>query len=78
MDIIAYIPSDVTQSGDKLGNSSGPPEGAKWEKQEIMLFSQFLVQMCEKCFSRNDGLYKTQGLIVWFVIYFRKSHRSIK
>ena len=54
VDITAYTPGDITQPGDKLGNSSGAPEGLKWENQEIMLFSQYLFQMCHKCTSRND------------------------
>ena len=33
-----------------------------------VFFTFFLIQMCQKCTSRNDGLHKTQGLIVWFVI----------
>ena len=41
MDIIAYNPGDITQPGDKLGNSSEAPEGTNWENQEIMLFLQF-------------------------------------
>ena len=50
MDITAYTPDDITQPGDKLGNSSGAPER---ENQEIMLFSQYLFQICS---SRNDGV----------------------
>ena len=38
-DVTAYTHSDITQPGDKLGNSSGAPERAKWENNEIMLFS---------------------------------------
>ena len=69
MEITAYTPGDITLPGDKLGSSSGSPEGRKMEKnQEIMLFSQFLIQMCHKCTSRNDGLHKTDGFIALFVI----------
>ena len=65
---IAYTKGDITQPGDRLGNSFGVPERAKWENQEIMLFSQYLFQISQKCTSRNNGLYKTYGLIAWFVI----------
>ena len=67
-DIIAYTQGDITLLGDKLGNSSAAPERVKRENQEIMLFLQYLFQKCQKCTSRNNGLYKTYGLIAWFVI----------
>ena len=30
-DITAYTKGDITQPGNKLGNSSGAPERAKWD-----------------------------------------------
>ena len=42
MNIIDYTQGGITQPADKLGNSSGAPERAKWENQERMLFSQYL------------------------------------